>query len=54
MHERRRCLTFLLLELICGDIFRPKKDYLFFLAFAFGRRMPNAICDLKRKGLNTS
>ena len=55
MHERRRCLTFLLLGFILDHNFGPRKDNLACLVFVFRRDMSNGICDpalyLKREGL---
>ena len=58
MHDRRRYLTFLLLQFILDHIFGPKKDNLFCPVFVFHRGMSNSICDLvlylKTKGLKIS
>ena len=58
MHERRRCLTLLLLGSILDNIFGPRKDNLSCPVFVFRRRMCDDICDpglyLKSEGLNIS
>ena len=58
MHEKRRCLTFLLLGFILDHIFGPKKNNLFYPVFVFRRGISNGICDLvlylKSQGLNVS
>ena len=45
MHERKLCLTFLLLGFILDHIFCPKKDNLSCPVFVFPRGMSNGMCD---------
>ena len=58
MHERKLCLTFLLLGFILDHIFCPKKDNLSCPVFVFPRGMSNGICDPvlypKSEGSNVS
>ena len=46
MHEKRDCLTFLLVGFIPDHIFGRMKDNVFCPVFVFHRGISNGICDL--------